>query len=99
MSHCIWFPQGLDNLATRCARYHAAGARFAKWRAVISVRGNELPTDAAVRANSEALARYAAICQAAGLVPIVEPEVLAEGSHDAARCEAVTQKVGVQKCC
>ena len=82
--------QGLDGLADRLAEFHDLGARFAKWRAVIHI-GEGLPTGFAIQANAQALARYAAISQTAGLVPIVEPEVLIQGNHTIARCEEVTQ--------
>jgi len=72
--------EGLDGLRARLEGYRGLGARFAKWRAVISV-GEGLPTDAAIHANAHALARYAALCQEAGIVPMVEPEVLMEGDH------------------
>ncbi|MDE2259946.1 MAG: fructose-bisphosphate aldolase class I, partial [Betaproteobacteria bacterium] len=72
--------QGLDGLAQRLSEYKKLGARFAKWRAVIAV-GAEIPTHSAIAANAHALARYAAICQEQGLVPIVEPEVLMDGDH------------------
>jgi fructose-bisphosphate aldolase class I len=82
--------EGLDNLAKRCADYVKMGARFAKWRAVITI-GAGLPSATCIAANAHALARYAAICQAAGLVPIVEPEVLMDGSHSIERCQEVTE--------
>lgn len=93
-----FFTQGFDNLAARCAAYKAAGASFAKWRAVIHIRQATantpgLPSEAAVAAAARGLALYAAISQAAGLVPIVEPEVLADGAHSIELCEAVTQRV------
>lgn len=84
--------QGLDGLAERLQAYKQQGARFAKWRAVYNVSAT-LPGRAAVKANAEALARYAAICQAEGVVPIVEPEVLIDGDHTQARCAEVTQAV------
>jgi fructose-bisphosphate aldolase, class I len=87
--------EGLDGLAARLKEYHDLGARFAKWRAVIDM-ADGLPTWGAVKANSQALARYAALCQQAGIVPIVEPEVLMDGpvaTHDAARCHEVTHWV------
>jgi len=90
------FTQGLDGLKARCEKYYAAGARFAKWRAVINIEGELLPSAASIAANADGLAKYAAICQSAGLVPIVEPEVLSDGSHDIARCERVTRKVLAQ---
>lgn len=82
--------EGLDGLAKRCAEYVKLGAKFAKWRAVITI-GADIPSMTCITANAHALARYAAICQAAGLVPIVEPEVLMDGSHTIDRCEAVTE--------
>ncbi len=82
--------EGLDNLAKRCAEYVKMGAKFAKWRAVISI-GQYIPTSTCIAANAHALGRYAAICQAAGLVPIVEPEVLMDGDHTIHRCEEVTE--------
>ncbi|CAI0469502.1 unnamed protein product, partial [Linum tenue] len=73
--------QGLDGLAARCAKYYQAGARFAKWRAVLKIGTNE-PSQLAINENANGLARYAIICQENGLVPIVEPEILVDGSHD-----------------
>ena len=84
--------QGLDGLAERFERYKQQGARFAKWRAVYNV-SDTLPSRAAVEANAEALARYAAVSQDQGVVPIVEPEVLIDGDHTLARCAEVTQAV------
>jgi fructose-bisphosphate aldolase class I len=83
--------EGLDGLRDRLNGYRELGARFAKWRAVITI-AHGLPTDTNLRANAHALARYAALCQEAGIVPIVEPEVLMDGDHDIARCEAVTTR-------
>jgi fructose-bisphosphate aldolase, class I len=83
---------GLDKLAERLKKYHDRGARFAKWRAVIDI-GAHLPSMTAIHVNAHALARYAALCQAAQLVPIVEPEVLMDGDHDIDRCYEVTQRV------
>jgi len=83
--------EGLDGLGKRCADYYKAGARFAKWRAVIKI-GNDLPSALAIQMNAEGLACYAAICQANGLVPIVEPEVLMDGEHSLARCAEVTER-------
>ncbi len=80
---------GLDKLADRLPKYFEQGARFAKWRAVIDI-GAGIPTYSAIHANAHALARYAALCQAAQIVPIVEPEVLMDGEHDIDRCVAVT---------
>jgi fructose-bisphosphate aldolase, class I len=82
--------EGLDNLAKRCAEYVKMGAKFAKWRAVINI-GKDIPSSTCIAANAHALARYAAICQAAGLVPIVEPEVLMDTDHTVERCEEVTE--------
>ncbi len=84
--------EGLDGLRDRLAEYSDLGAQFAKWRAVIVI-GPTSPSQAAIRANAHALARYAALCQEAGLVPIVEPEILMDGDHDIQRCEAVTATV------
>ncbi|MEL6354591.1 MAG: class I fructose-bisphosphate aldolase [Cyanobacteria bacterium J06627_28] len=84
--------EGLDGLPARIAEYYNMGARFAKWRAVITI-GDGLPSRACIEANAHALARYASICQAGGLVPIVEPEVLLDGSHTMARCYQVTDEV------
>ncbi len=81
--------EGLDGLRERLNDYYELGARFSKWRAVISIGGG-LPTDFCLAANAHALARYAALCQEAGIVPIVEPEVLMDGDHSIARCEEVT---------
>jgi fructose-bisphosphate aldolase class I len=80
---------GLDKLADRLPKYYAQGARFAKWRAVIDI-GAGIPSHNCVHANAHALARYAALCQAAQIVPIVEPEVLMDGGHDMDACEKVT---------
>ena len=84
--------EGLDGLRERLAEYAEMGARFAKWRAVINI-GERLPSRSCIHANAHALARYAALCQEAGLVPIVEPEVLMDGSHTLERCAEVTQEV------
>jgi fructose-bisphosphate aldolase class I len=84
--------QGLDGLGERLAGYKAMGARFAKWRAVISI-AKGIPTRQAIAANAHALARYAAICQGQGIVPIVEPEVLMDGDHTIAVSERVTEEV------
>ena len=85
--------EGLDGLQDRLAEYRQLGARFAKWRAVIQIDECELPAPYAVHANVHALARYAALCQEADIVPIVEPEVLMDGKHGIERCEAVTSQV------
>ena len=88
---------GLDKLAERLKKYYERGARFAKWRAVIDIGqgtgGPGIPTMTAISVNAHALARYAALCQAAQIVPIVEPEVLMDGDHDIDRCYEVTQRV------
>lgn len=84
--------EGLDGLRDRLAEYAELGAGFAKWRAVIAI-GEDMPSGFCVAANAHALARYAALCQEAGLVPIVEPEVLMDGEHGIERCEAVTTGV------
>jgi len=83
---------GLDKLADRLPKYYEQGARFAKWRAVIDI-GDGIPSYACIHANAHALARYAALCQAAQIVPIVEPEVLMDGDHDIEHCEKITQWV------
>jgi fructose-bisphosphate aldolase class I len=82
--------EGLDGLGKRLAEYRGLGARFAKWRAVITI-GPGIPTTSCIKANDHALARYAALCQEAGLVPIVEPEVLMDGGHNIERCEEATE--------
>lgn len=82
--------EGLDGLAKRLAEYFQMGARFAKWRAVIAI-GNGIPTHTCLYANAHALARYAALCQAASIVPIIEPEVLLDGNHTVERCEEVAE--------
>jgi fructose-bisphosphate aldolase class I len=93
---------GLDNLANRLKKYYEQGARFAKWRAVIDIGGvsgngtagsPDIPTLTAIHVNAHALGRYAALCQAAQIVPIVEPEVLMDGDHDIDRCYEVTERV------
>ena len=88
---------GLDKLAERLKKYYERGARFAKWRAVIDIGsgtdGRNIPTMSAIHVNAHALARYAALCQQAQIVPIVEPEVLMDGDHDIDRCYEVTQRV------
>ena len=82
--------EGLDGLRERLAGYKALGAKFAKWRAVITI-GHGIPTSGCVEANAHALARYAALCQAAGIVPMVEPEVLMDADNTIDRCEEVTE--------
>jgi fructose-bisphosphate aldolase class I len=83
--------EGLDGLRDRLAEYRKLGAKFAKWRAVIDI-AQGIPTRFCIQANAHALARYAALCQEAGIVPIVEPEVLMDGAHTIERCEEVTDK-------
>lgn len=83
--------EGLDGLRDRLKEYFEMGARFAKWRAVI-VMGEDLPSHSAIEANAHALARYAALCQEAGLVPVVEPEVLMDGDHTLERCLEVSDE-------
>lgn len=82
--------EGLDGLRTRLKEYVALGAKFAKWRAVITI-GEEMPSAACIDANCHALARYAALCQEAGIVPMVEPEILMEGDHEIEICYDVTE--------
>jgi fructose-bisphosphate aldolase class I len=84
--------EGLDGLRDRLAEYFHMGARFAKWRAVITI-GDGIPSRGCISANAHALARYAALCQEAGLVPVVEPEVLMDGEHTLERCGEVTEEV------
>src|SRR6202023_1921284 len=93
-SHCPGelITVGLDKLAERLKKYYDRGARFAKWRAVIDI-GPRIPSYTAIRTNAHALARYAALCQVAQIVPIVEPEVLMDGDHDIDRCHEVTEFV------
>ena len=83
--------EGLDGLQKRMKEYFDLGCRFAKWRAVITI-GADIPTHTCLYANAHALARYAAICQEASIVPMIEPEVLLEGSHSVERCEEVTEE-------
>jgi len=84
--------EGLDGLRDRLAEYYQMGARFAKWRAVITI-GDGIPSRSCVEANAHALARYAALCQEVGLVPIVEPEVLMDGNHTLEQCRVTTEEV------
>jgi fructose-bisphosphate aldolase class I len=84
--------EGLDGLSARVLEYGRMGARFAKWRAVIAI-GADIPTEACIEANAHALARYAAICQAAGLVPIIEPEVIMDGPHDLGECLETSARI------
>ncbi|XP_048611033.1 fructose-bisphosphate aldolase 6, cytosolic-like [Brassica napus] len=83
--------QGLDGLGERCKKYYEAGARFAKWHALLKIGPNE-PSELAIHENAYGLARYAAICQENGLVPIVEPDVSVDGSHDIHKCAEVTER-------
>lgn len=83
--------EGLDGLRDRLGEYKQMGAKFAKWRAVITI-GEGIPTDTCIESNAEVLARYAALCQEQDIVPIVEPEVLMDGAHDLAKCREVTTK-------
>jgi fructose-bisphosphate aldolase, class I len=83
--------EGLDGLRGRLAEYRQLGARFAKWRAVITI-GPLIPSQSCIAVNAQALARYAALCQEAGIVPIVEPEVLMDGDHSIGRCECVSSR-------
>jgi fructose-bisphosphate aldolase class I len=84
--------EGLDGLRERLAEYFGMGARFAKWRAVIAI-GGKIPSRGCIEANAQALARYAALCQEAQMVPVVEPEVLMDGNHTLDRCREVTEEV------
>jgi fructose-bisphosphate aldolase, class I len=84
--------EGLDGLRQRLAEYSQMGARFAKWRAVITI-GDGIPSRGCIEANAHALTRYAALCQEAGIVPIVEPEVLMDGAHTLEQCRAATEQV------
>ncbi len=85
--------EGLDGLRERLIDYYEMGARFAKWRAVINIDNKSIPSSGAIYANAHALARYAALCQESGLVPIVEPEVLMDGKHSIDRCFDVSKEV------
>ena len=84
--------QGLDGLGERCAQYKKDGCQFAKWRCVLKIGPNN-PSELAIKENANVLARYATICQANGLVPIVEPEILCDGEHDLETCQKVTEAV------
>eukprot|EP00116_Pleurobrachia_bachei_P006735 sb/3466997/ len=84
--------QGIDGLGERCAKYKAGGAQFAKWRAVLKI-SDYGPSELAIQENAYTLARYATICQQNGLVPIVEPEVLCDGTHTLERCQEVSERV------
>lgn len=85
--------EGLDGLRERLQEYHEMGARFAKWRAVINIAASTLPSATCINSNAHALARYAALCQEQGIVPIVEPEVLMNGKHSIERCATVTTQM------
>ncbi len=85
--------EGLDGLRERLQAYFEMGARFAKWRSVIALDDIRLPSQSCIEANAHTLARYATLCQEAGLVPIVEPEVLMDGSHPLTRCQEATEAV------
>jgi len=84
--------QGLDDLDARCKKYKSEGADFAKWRCALKI-GDGLPSQLAILENANVLARYASICQQNGIVPIVEPEILPDGTHDLATCQRITEKV------
>lgn len=84
--------KGLDSLAAMCKEFYGLGCRFAKWRAVLHI-GNGIPSEQAVLENAWGLARYAAICQENGLVPIVEPEILSDGPHSAEECQKISERV------
>jgi fructose-bisphosphate aldolase class I len=84
--------EGLDGLRERLIEYRELGAKFTKWRAIIDIAGKEIPSQYCIDVNAHALARYAALCQDEGLVPIVEPEVLMDGDHTIARCSQVSTK-------
>jgi fructose-bisphosphate aldolase class I len=84
---------GLDGLDVRAKKYYDAGARFAKWRAVLKIGNGAIPSDLSIQETAHTLARYAAICQANGLVPIVEPEILNDGNHSIERCAYETERV------
>jgi len=86
------YTKGLDTLDAFCKEHYERGCRFAKWRAVLKIT-HECPTNAAIEENAHGLARYAAICQSNGLVPIVEPEILQDGDHDIEKCAEVSEKV------
>ena len=92
--------QGFDDLGKRCAKYYQQGARFAKWRAVLKISASA-PSPLAIHENAYGLARYASICQENGLVPIVEPEILTDGTHSIEVCAAATERVlaAVYKVC
>jgi len=85
---------GLDGLKERCINYYNAGAKFSKWRGVIKIDvKKEKPSQLTIDMNTESIARFSAICQSCGLVPIIEPEVLSDGDHDIECCAKVTERV------
>lgn len=84
---------GLDGLSQRAADYYKMGARFAKWRAVLKISDDGCPSDVCITETAHSLARYAQICQHAGLVPVVEPEILTDGKHDIKKCARISEKV------
>jgi len=84
---------GIDDLDTRCKKFYEKGARFAKWRAVLDIKGGSIPSENAIQQNAYTLARYASICQENRLVPIIEPEVLMDGDHDIYTAALVTRRV------
>ena len=84
--------QGLDDLHKRCKEYYDVGCRFSKWRCVLKI-GNGLPSNLSIQITAETLARYASICQANGIVPIVEPEILVDGDHSIEVCQEITERV------
>ena len=89
--------QGLDGLGDRCKQYYEKGCRFAKWRAVLKI-GDGRPSELSIKETAHTLARYAAICQDNGLVPIVEPEILTDGAHTIEDCARISEKV-FSECC
>jgi len=86
------YTKGIDTLPAMAKEFYDLGCRFAKWRAVLKIDGG-CPSDLAIKENAWTLARYAAICQENGLVPIVEPEILSDGEHSAEECQRITEKV------
>merc|ERR1719156_126864 len=96
----VKYTQGLTDLDVRCKKYYEAGARFAKWRAVLSIQNNTI-SETSIQETAWTLARYAAICQDNGLCPIIEPEILMDGDHSLATCQKMTEKTlaAVYKAC
>jgi len=84
---------GLDGLAERCKKYYEKGCRFAKWRAVLKIGNGGMPTELSIDANAHGLARYGAICQENGLCPIIEPEILTDGTHTLEECAIASERV------